>query len=79
LVKITDGGAEKRVLRKIFGANKEKIKRERTRLNNEKLHNLHSTSDITSVFKSLTVNWQIQLRHKENAFQVKTKCDKEKM
>jgi hypothetical protein len=48
---------ENRVLRIIFGPNRDEVTGEWRKLNNEELHNLYSTTDIIRQFKSRRMRW----------------------
>jgi hypothetical protein len=47
-----------RVLRRIFGPNREEVTGGWRRLHNEELHNLYASPDIISVIKSRWVRWE---------------------
>jgi hypothetical protein len=46
-----------RVLRRIFRPEREEVARSRTRLHNEELHNLYTSSNIIRVIKSRRMRW----------------------
>jgi hypothetical protein len=48
---------ENRVLRKIFGHNREEVTGERRRLHNEELNNLYSSPDTIGVTNSKRMRW----------------------
>ena len=48
---------EKRVLRKIFGPERDEVRRELRRLHNEELCGLYSSSNIFRVIKSRSMRW----------------------
>jgi hypothetical protein len=48
---------ENRVLRRIFGPNRDEVKGERRKLHNEELHNLYSSTDIIRQVKSRRMRW----------------------
>jgi hypothetical protein len=48
---------EKRMLRRIFGPNRDKVTREWRKLHNEKLHDLYSSPNIVRVIKSRRMRW----------------------
>jgi hypothetical protein len=48
---------ENRVLRKIFGPKRDEVTGEWRKLNNEELHNLYSSLDITRQVKSMRMRW----------------------
>jgi hypothetical protein len=48
---------ENRVLRRIFGSNKDEVTGEWRKLHNEELHNLYSSPDIIRQDKSRRMRW----------------------
>ena len=48
---------ENRVLRRIFGSKRDKIRGERRKINNEELNDLYSSSNIVQVIKSRRMRW----------------------
>jgi hypothetical protein len=48
---------ENRVLRRIFGSERKEVAGEWRRLQNEELHNLYASQNITKVSQSRTMRW----------------------
>jgi len=48
---------ENRVLRRIFGSKRDKVRGERRKINNEELNDLYSSSNIVQVIKSRRMRW----------------------
>jgi hypothetical protein len=48
---------DNRVLRRIFGSERDQVTREQRKLHNEKLHNLYSSSNIIRQIKSRRMRW----------------------
>jgi hypothetical protein len=48
---------ENRVLRRIFGPNRDEVTGEWRKLHNEKLHNLYSSPNIIRMIKSRRIRW----------------------
>jgi len=48
-------------LRRIFEPKREEVARNRTKLHNEKLHNLYTSPNIISVIKSRRVRWTVHV------------------
>jgi hypothetical protein len=55
---------ENRVLRRIFGPNREEVRGYWKKLYNEELHNLHSSSNIIRVIKSRTLTGRVYSTHR---------------
>jgi hypothetical protein len=52
---------ENRVLRRIFGCQRDEVTGEWRKLHNEKLHDLHSSPTIVRVMKSRIMGWEKQV------------------
>jgi hypothetical protein len=48
---------ENRVLRRIFGPNRDEVKGDWRKLHNEELHNLYSSLNIIRMIKSMRMTW----------------------
>jgi hypothetical protein len=48
---------ENRVLRRIFGPNRDDVTGDRRKLHNDELHNLHSSPNIIRMIKSRRMRW----------------------
>jgi hypothetical protein len=48
---------ENRVLRRIFGPNRDQVKGERKKLHNKELRNFYSSPSITGIIKSRRMRW----------------------
>jgi hypothetical protein len=59
------GVLENRVLRKMFRPNGDQIILDWRQLNNEELHVLYSSQNITRIIKSMRMRWTGQLKKKE--------------
>jgi hypothetical protein len=51
------GVFENRVLRRIFGSNRDEVTREWIKLHNEELHDLYSSPSILRIMKSRRMRW----------------------
>jgi hypothetical protein len=64
---------ENRVLRRIFGPKRDEETGDWTKLHNEELHNLYSSTNIVIMMKSRTMRWAGHLeriREKRNAYRI---------
>ena len=52
---------ENRVLRRIFGAKRDEVKREWRKLNNDEINDLYSSPNIVRVTKSRIVRWAVHV------------------
>jgi hypothetical protein len=63
LHKVTLRVSENRVLRRIFGRNKDDATGEWRKLHNEELHNFYSSPDIIRQIKSRRIRWAGHVAH----------------
>jgi hypothetical protein len=64
---------ENKVLRGIFGLNRDEVTGGWRKLHNEELHNLYSSPSIISVIKSRMMRWVrhvVRMREKRNAYRM---------
>jgi hypothetical protein len=64
---------ENRVLRKIFGPNRNEVTGERRKLHNEELRDLYSSPSIIRIIKSMRLRWAghvAPMEEKRNAYRL---------
>jgi hypothetical protein len=64
---------EKRVLRRIFGPERDEVTREWRKLNNEELHDVYSSPSIIRIMKARRIRWVghvARMGQKRNAYRL---------
>jgi hypothetical protein len=61
---------ENRVLRRIFGPNREEVSGGRRRLHNEQPHNLHASPNTATVFEARRMRWVDQMLGMRNTYKI---------